>query len=1593
MSLYGTANTSATLDHKLALQINDLDSYQATPTKLDRLHTAVCHVPIIRVYGTITVPGLPYIDESSKRRRVDPDPQVFNVLIHVHNYFPYVYIDCDDKSSSTDEIRDKLEAILVLSFSKKKSEEDDTDIEPPDSSLRKYVASVDICSGLPIYGYQVGHRLLYKVSLLHPVYKARIVKLVQDGTVKFGKKKCQVYEGHITFYLQFLADLNLYACGWMYCSSESLYFRSPILNPRLSSYLNKNQLDSLMGYLHLVITKTNVLAHGDITLNHTRIGRSLLEVDISTESIVNRKIIDVRELHKTFAELELFELLKNSQGDKRHTYLSSLRYVFSDLKFQLLQKDSSFQLELEMRLIFEQSKFQSGAKHCLGTNDGSTNWSNQIDLDELLHHAIKVNGRVRKHGVKAGLDSLLDSPRVQQLLSVQTCYELANKEIIGNPHPNLGAEILQWDDFESLFAIDKDLGVLENSSIRPELQDDDHGSFSEILDDEDGFADDDEANGHTPNKVPNHEEEDLNEGENMIVNGVDEGGMNAVDMNEESMNDDDINNGVHLDESDIDVTQLGEYDRQVLFDMTQRRTQLNFKKGTVMPVQVQVPSSLEIPQCDLNIPLSQNAFEVPVPDNLHPDNISKDFEVSGMLAINYQDPFYDSKDDVLPRPLIFAGKKIQVPVKELVETPMSKFISQEVHESTPSTAVAHSFSSWVYLINPPSKSSVHNWFTEEERRSNARKQKFKSQIEPFLTQHLHKLSYNSLKVQRRKGDFNMLTCFHLEILSATNNSFAPDPYQNPVTAMFYSFDNSNNMHGDADIDGVLLIKDTMEDVNLGQVQASSGAKVFVFDTEEEMVTYLLGLVERFDPDILSGYEVNASSWGYLIERFRVVHDINLCAELSRSTFKSNGKFGDRWGYTHTANFQINGRHVLNIWRVLRSEMNLTSYTLENISYHLLHHNLPRYLNEQLSRWIFGDFASKILVLRYFMRRIELTLKIVTVQEVITRNVEHSRLIGVDFNSNFYRGSQFKVESILLRLTKPENIVLNSPSKQQVHEMRSLECIPLVMEPDSNFYKSPLVVLDFQSLYPSVMIAYNYCFSTLVSRLHNFKPRSNPIGYLKNVRLEPGILGLLEERDALNISPNGYVFVKSKVRKSILAKMLEEMLDTRIVVKTGMKKFSDDPELMKLYNARQLALKLIANVTYGYTSATYSGRMPNSDVADAIVSTGREILTQSIDIIENGDFGAKVVYGDTDSLFVYFPGKSKADAFKLGRQIAELVTNLFPDPVTLKMEKVYHPCVLLTKKRYVGYSYELESQQDPKFDAKGIETVRRDGIPAQLKMVEKCLRILFETKNLSKVKQYVMEQFYKISANKIPLNEFIFAKEVRYGTYKNEAHLPPGALLAEKKTMLDPRKEPQYRERVPYVVIRDSTKQRLKDRCISPEDFIALYNGANKLYPDYEYYIVKALIPPLERLFNLIGVDVRAWYRELPRYIESQSYKTNTIFDASTLIAKKECIQCGESLLHSTLDSLCSLCLSDELQLLTNLTMQQRNKLLKLFGIDMTCSDCVLTNILHINGPIKGNAVADCQNLDCKMFYQRFKVKNDVEFVSEQISKALADLSW
>ncbi|KAM6535632.1 DNA polymerase zeta [Fusarium falciforme] len=954
----------------------------------------------------------------------------------------------------------------------------------------------------------------------------------------------------------------------------------------------------------------------------------------------------------------------------------------------------------------------------------------------------------------------------------------------------------------------------------------------------------------------------------------------------------------------------------------------------------------------------------------------------------YQDAYYSKEKDVPGRTREYAGKEFRLEgntlpfLPEFDPTATSPANYGIKHGALDKTRMNLQFErrgkkcswrGWEIANPPPTYHEVESWWLEKERAANAEPgsdlpptpRHYHSQIDGPTPKNKHGFKYTQgKKTTSVEHEAQYMSTMSLEVHVNTRGKFVPNPEEDEVQCVFWALKSDETVIGsqnsaDAVQTGILVLSG---DSDLPErIRRQTTAEVIEETSELDLMVRMVEIVRTHDPDILTGYEVHGSSWGYMIERARLKYDYNLCDEFSRMKTESHGRFGkenDRWGFNTTSTIRVTGRHMINVWRAMRGELNLLQYTMENVVWHLLHRRIPHYSWKSLTSWYqSGKHRELSRMLRYYQNRTRLDIEILEANELIARTSEQARLLGVDFFSVFSRGSQFKVESIMFRIAKPENFLLVSPSRKQVGGQNALECLPLVMEPQSAFYNSPLVVLDFQSLYPSVMIAYNYCYSTFLGRITNWRGM-NKMGFTEYKR-QQGLLALLE--DYINIAPNGMMYAKTEIRKSLLAKMLTEILETRVMVKSGMKQDKDDKVLQQLLNNRQLALKLLANVTYGYTSASFSGRMPCSEIADSIVQTGRETLERAIAYIHSVEkWGAEVVYGDTDSLFIYMKGRTREQAFDIGNEIAKAITEMNPRPIKLKFEKVYHPCVLLAKKRYVGYKYESKNQTKPEFDAKGIETVRRDGTPAEQKIEEKALRLLFETADLSQIKAYFQKQCQKIMRNNVSVQDFCFAKEVRLGTYSDKGPAPAGALISTKRMLEDARAEPQYGERVPYVVITGAPGARLIDRCVAPEELLS--NPHWRL--DAEYYISKNLIPPLERIFNLVGANVRQWYDEMPK-VQRIRHATTLGTRKTTLesyMKSSHCLICDKKFANED-NPLCPACRTNVpaslLTLQTRLSTEER-RLQEVLSLCRSCAGI---------GPVED---VQCDSKDCPVFWTRMR---------------------
>lgn len=225
-------------------------------------------------------------------------------------------------------------------------------------------------------------------------------------------------------------------------------------------------------------------------------------------------------------------------------------------------------------------------------------------------------------------------------------------------------------------------------------------------------------------------------------------------------------------------------------------------------------------------------------------------------------------------------------------------------------------------------------------------------------------------------------------------------------------------------------------------------------------------------------------------------NINIREDISRTpTLKVTRKTPDEYGRIKQSGIHVTGRIVMNVWRIIRHEVKLSIYTFQNVVFNILgkrllpkmeiinNFRIPEFSYKSMTKWFEANTRSRALIFQYHIDRTELNLRILDRLDFISRTrftisnhsycfSELSRVYGIDFFSVISRGSQYKVESMMLRLTKPRNFIALSPSREQVRNQNAIECLPLVMEPESKLYTSPVLVLDFQSLYPSIIIAYN-----------------------------------------------------------------------------------------------------------------------------------------------------------------------------------------------------------------------------------------------------------------------------------------------------------------------------------------------------------------------------------------------------------------------------------------------------------------------------------------------------------------------------------------
>lgn len=527
--------------------------------------------------------------------------------------------------------------------------------------------------------------------------------------------------------------------------------------------------------------------------------------------------------------------------------------------------------------------------------------------------------------------------------------------------------------------------------------------------------------------------------------------------------------------------------------------------------------------------------------------------------------------------------------------------------------------------------------------------------------------------------------------------------------------------------------------------AIAGVGVESFESEKEMLEKWNEFLLELDPDIITGYNINNFDLGYLINRAEKLKADKLkkLSRIKSTITKVTHTKGKSKSFKNRdfIDLKIEGRIILDMFIYIMKEHKLRSFSLNNVSFTFLgeqkedvHHTMIYDL------WNTDEFTRRRLGI-YCMKDAYLPLKLAEKLMTIYNFAEMCRVTCTPLNFILTRGQQIKVSSQLHRKALEHNYLIPTIKIKKFDDDQEGYEGAYVLDPIKGFHDIPIVTLDFASLYPSIMMAHNLCYSTLIPQ--GEEKKYSPNDYFK--------------------SPTGDCFVKEHIRKGILPIILEELISARKKAKEELKT-AKTPELKAVLDGRQLALKISANSVYGFTGAQV-GQLPCLQISSSVTAVGREMIEKTRDIvikqfnIANGyTHDSQVIYGDTDSVMIKFGVTELADAMKLGKEASEFVSQHFKKPIKIEFEKVYFPYLLMKKKKYAGVIWTKLDKYD-KIDTKGLEAVRRDNCEMVRDLVETVLRKILIDRSVNDAIEYCKGIISDLLQNKIDISLLVISKSL------------------------------------------------------------------------------------------------------------------------------------------------------------------------------------------------------------------------------------------
>jgi DNA polymerase elongation subunit (family B) len=508
------------------------------------------------------------------------------------------------------------------------------------------------------------------------------------------------------------------------------------------------------------------------------------------------------------------------------------------------------------------------------------------------------------------------------------------------------------------------------------------------------------------------------------------------------------------------------------------------------------------------------------------------------------------------------------------------------------------------------------------------------------------------------------------------------------------------------------------------------------------------------------------------------------------------------------------------------------------------------------------------IAKYCIQDCDLVLTLLAKLDTLVNARGMADVCRVPIQYIFLRGQGIKIYSaVVYNASKRNQIIMTQDGLESDTGYEGA----IVLPPKIGIYlDQPIPVLDFNSLYPSNMIAYNLSPDTL-AYVKNYDMN----GRLKNPDDVKKFDGFKidevsydiknEDGEAIGRQVCGFVQPSENSQTlGLLPLTLDILLKKRKETRKKMETTEDDAQKSVL-NGLQLAYKVVANSVYGQCGSKTSP-IRRLEVAASTTAVGRQKIYDAKKIVEE-QFGAQVIYGDTDSIFVKFPTKDLQTSMDMARKAAEIITASGRKAHKIEYEKTFYPFVLFCRKRYVGMMYEDDTVKC-KRKSMGIAVKRRDNAPIVKDIFGGALDILMEQRDIRKAQQFVQDMLVKVIKNEMPLEKYIVTKQLR-DDYKNPDQIAH-AVLADRMKMRDEGSAPQVGDRLAYIYVAERKDNKKQGDKIEQID----YAKEKGLKPDTEFYITNQIQNPLSQMFALAIEQLdgymkkRDYDKELAEMIES-----------------------------------------------------------------------------------------------------------------------------